>query len=148
MCYGPTLVENSFFCVYLFVNFFLQIIIIPFHFIVSYVQIVTQHYESKTVWKAPVQPLQKIRTISITKGSHHVLPPNWHFSLSAKINGTQRRTLVSPWRMNCTYCGMPKGTSRVEATSNNEKIKPIALAVIMLCFSEGISQSVTQSVIH
>ena len=40
--------------------------------------------------------LSKIRTISVTKGSHHVLPPNQHFLLSAKMNGTQRRTLVSP----------------------------------------------------
>ena len=30
-----------------------------------------------------------------------------------------------------------------EATSNSEKIKPIALAVIELRLSEGISQSVT-----
>ena len=44
------------------------------------------------------------------------------------------------------YCGIPKGTCRAEATSNSEKIKPIALAVIKLCLSEGISQSVTQSV--
>ena len=35
---------------------------------------------------------------------------------------------------------------RAEATSNSEKIKPIALAIIRLRFSEGISQSVTQSV--
>jgi len=56
--------------------------------------------------------------------------------LSAKMKGTQR---VSPWRMHCTYCGMPKGTSRVEATSNSEKIKPVALAVIKLHWSEGIS---------
>ena len=33
-----------------------------------------------------------------------------------------------------------------EVTSNSEKIKPIALAVFKLCFSEGINQSVTQSV--
>jgi len=45
-----------------------------------------------------------------------------------KMNGTQRRTLVRPWRMHFTYCGMPKGTSWAEATSNSEKIKPIALA--------------------
>ena len=38
-----------------------------------------------------------------------------------------------------------KGTCRVEATSNSEKIKPVALAVIELRLSEGISQSVTQS---
>ena len=38
---------------------------------------------------------------------------------------------------------MPKGTCRAEATSNSEKIKPVALAVIELRLSEGISQSVT-----
>ena len=52
--------------------------------------------------------------------------------LSAKMNGTQRRTLVSPCRMHCMYSGMPKGTSRAEATSNSEKIKPVALAIIEL----------------
>ena len=41
---------------------------------------------------------------------------------------------------------MPKGTSQAEATSNSEKIKPISLAIIELCLSEGISQSVTLSV--
>ena len=49
-------------------------------------------------------------------------------------------------RMHCMYCGMPKGTCRAEAMSNSETIKPIALAVIELRLSEGISQSVTQSV--
>ena len=44
------------------------------------------------------------------------------------------------------YCGMPKGTCRTEVTSNNEKIKPVALAVIELLLSEGISQSVSSSV--
>ena len=39
---------------------------------------------------------------------------------------------------------MPKGTCRAEATSNSEKIKPVALAVIELRLSEGISQSVSQ----
>ena len=38
-------------------------------------------------------------------------------------------------------CGMPKGTSWAEATSNSEKIEPIALAVIKLHLSEGISLS-------
>ena len=39
---------------------------------------------------------------------------------------------------------MPKGTCRAEAMSNSEKIKPVALAVIKLRLSEGISQSVSQ----
>ena len=46
--------------------------------------------------------------------------------------------------MYCTSCGVPKGTSRDEATLNSGKIKPVALAVIKLCLSEGISQSVSQ----
>ena len=47
---------------------------------------------------------------------------------------------------------MPKGTSQAEATSNSEKIKSVALAIIELCESEGIKQlylvsySVSQSV--
>ena len=39
-----------------------------------------------------------------------------------------------------------KKTSRDEATSDSEKIKPVALAVIKLRLSEGIRQSVENSV--
>jgi len=40
---------------------------------------------------------------------------------------------------------MPKGTSWAEATSNSEKIKPVALAVIKSRWSEAsVSQSVSQ----
>ena len=39
------------------------------------------------------------------------------------------------------HCGMPKGTCRAEATSSSENIKPVALAIIKLCLSEGIRQS-------
>ena len=48
--------------------------------------------------------------------------------------------------MHYIYCGMPKGTSRAEATSNNEKIKPVALAVIELRLFDSISQLLSQSV--
>ena len=41
------------------------------------------------------------------------------------------------------HSGMPKGTSRAEATSNSEKIKPVALAVTELRLSEGIRQAVS-----
>ena len=40
--------------------------------------------------------------------------------------------------------GMPKFTSRAKTMSNSEKIKPVALAIIELCLSEGIRQSVSQ----
>jgi len=38
---------------------------------------------------------------------------------------------------------MTKGTSQAEATSSNEEIKPVALAIVELCKSEGISQVVS-----
>ena len=41
---------------------------------------------------------------------------------------------------------MPKGTCQAETTSNSEKIKPVALAVIELHLSEGISQLLSQLV--
>ena len=73
---------------------------------------------------------------------NHMQPPN-HFSLSMKMNETQRRTLVSSWRMHCTYCSMPKGTSQAEATSNSEKN---ALAIIKL-LKASVGQSVPLSVL-
>ena len=63
----------------------------------------------------------KIRMISVSKGSHHMHCQNQHFSLSTKMNGTQRITLVSPWRMCYMYCNVSKGISLDEATSNSEK---------------------------
>jgi len=38
---------------------------------------------------------------------------------------------------------MPKGTSLAEAMPNSEKIKLVALAVMELCWSEGIRQLVS-----
>ena len=46
----------------------------------------------------------------------------------------------------CKYCGMRKDTSQVEETFDNENIRPVALAVIELCLSEGIRQLVSQLV--
>jgi len=41
------------------------------------------------------------------------------------------------------YSGMGKGTSQAEVTLNSEKIKPVALAIVELCESEGIRQLVS-----
>jgi len=54
--------------------------------------------------------------ILVRKGSHHMLPWNQQFLLSAKMNGTQRRTPASLWRMHYAYCSMLKGTTWAEAT--------------------------------
>jgi len=47
--------------------------------------------------------------------------------------------------MYCTYSSITKGTSRAEATSNSEKIKPTALAIIELHLFEGINQAVIKN---
>jgi len=63
-----------------------------------------------------------------------------------KGNGTQRKAKVSPWCTHRSYCGWRKGTSRAEATSNGEKNEPVALAIVEVRRSEGISQSVSQKI--
>jgi len=74
------------------------------------------------------------------------LPLNWHFSWWTKMNGTQRRAVLSPWRTYCMYSSMAKGTSRTEAMSNSEKIRPVALAIVESHESEGIRQAGRQAV--
>jgi len=41
--------------------------------------------------------------------------------------------------MHCMYSGIAKGTSQAEVTLNSKKIKPVALAIVKLHKSEGIS---------
>jgi len=71
------------------------------------------------------------------------LPQNRHLLWWAKMKGTQKRALVSPWRMLCMHSSMAKGTSQAEAMSSSEKIKSVALAIVELHESEGISQLVS-----
>jgi len=54
------------------------------------------------------------------------LPQNQHYSWWAKMNGIQRKALVSPWRMHWMYSGIAKGTSWVEVTSNSKKNQALA----------------------
>jgi len=44
--------------------------------------------------------------------------------------------------MHCSYCRWRKGTSWAKAMLNGEKIEPVALAIVELHWSEGISQLV------
>jgi len=59
------------------------------------------------------------------------------------VNGTQRRAFHGKSIVNSS--GAPKSTSQAEAILNNEKIKPIALAIVELRKSEGIRQAVRVS---
>jgi len=86
----------------------------------------------------------KVATMKITDDLMEAitcLPLNWHFSWWTKVNGTQRRAVVSPWRMHCMCSGMAKSTSQAQAKSNSKKIKPVALAIVELRESESIRQA-------
>ena len=64
----------------------------PLYFFVNCFQLVTQQYKPR-----PSGSHYEIYgQFQLHKGSQHVQSPNRHFSLSAKMNGTERRTLVSP----------------------------------------------------
>jgi len=54
--------------------------------------------------------------------------------------GDQRGTKVAPWCKHCSCCGWWIGTSQDKATLISEEIKSLALAVLELCLSEGISK--------
>jgi len=56
-----------------------------------------------------------------------------------EIKGEQRYTLAEPWCKRWIFSGWWKGTSREEATLNSEEIKAVAIAIIELRLSEGIS---------
>ena len=74
-----------------------------------------------------------------------MLLPNRHFYVSKDEWDTEEDT--GKFMKNVLYVlWYAKGTSWANATLNSEIIKPISLAVFELCLSEGINQSVTQSV--
>jgi len=73
----------------------------------------------------------------------HVPPRINTSAVVKKGNRTQRKTKVSPRCMHYSYCGWQKGTSWVKATLNGEKNEPVVLAIVELCWSEGIRQSVS-----
>ena len=57
----------------------------------------------------------------------------------------QQKALVEPWGKHWSCCcGWWKGTSPDEATLNSEEIKAVAIAVIKLLFSEGISKGASE----
>jgi len=85
----------------------------------------------------------KVATMKITDDFCYEWKPSraFHkinFLWWAKMNGTQRRALVSPWRMHCIYNSTAKSTFWAEAMSNSEIIKPVAFAIIELHESKGI----------
>jgi len=61
------------------------------------------------------------------------------------MHGTQRRTPGKSLKNALNLLRYAKRHLRAEATSNSEKIKPVALAVIELRWSEDIRQLVSQS---
>ena len=67
----------------------------------------------------------------------HTPTTNCHFW---RIMGAQCGTKVAPWYKHCNWGGWWKGTSWDKETLINAEIKLVALAVLKLCLSEGISK--------
>jgi len=83
--------------------------------------------------------------LHLPKKSYNVCTINCHLCGSGERNGAQIRTKVSFGRTMMQVLELlrlEKGMSWDEATLNSGKIKPIALVVIELLLSEGISKSV------
>jgi len=62
-----------------------------------------------------------------------------------EYKGEQREVLVKPGCKHWSCCGWRKRTSPDKAMLNSEEIKPLAIAIIELCLSEGISKGMSQS---
>ena len=71
--------------------------------------------------------------------SHNARTTNRHLCGSGERNGAQRRAKVS-FDKAMMQVLLAKGTSRDKAMPNSVKMKSIALVVIGLCLSEGISK--------
>jgi len=59
----------------------------------------------------------KVATMKITDDLMETttyLPLNWHFLWWTKINGAQRRAMLSPWRRHCMYSDMGKAPLRLK----------------------------------
>jgi len=82
----------------------------------------SSHYEKYRQFlvtqRKPSHATTKLTLFTVSKGEWNTKEGHWY---------------VPEECPHYTYCGMPKGTSRAEATSNSEKVKPVALAVVKLC---------------
>jgi len=87
-------------------------------------------YQLVQIEKYLYNPNSQYEKYPLQKGSHHVQPPNQHFLLSAKIDGTQMSTLVE-CIVHTAVC-QKACTSRGEGTLNSEKLKRVALAIVKL----------------
>ena len=114
----------------------------------THVQPVTQQYESRTVRKVCNQSshYEKYRRCCYKRKPSCATTNLALFAVSKDEWDTKEDT-KSPWRMHCTYCGMPKAPSNVEQWKN--QVRSLSRCQVMR-LSEGIcqllSQSVTQSV--
>ena len=84
---------------------------------------------------------------SRTKALYNLRIASRHLCGKGERNGVQRRTKVSFGRtmmQALELLQLAKGTSPDEATLNSEEIKAVAIAIIELCLSEGISKGVSE----
>ena len=95
---------------------------------------------------------EQCRWFLLYKENYHVFQcaTKLTFFMSAKVNGTQRRTLVIPWRMSiiCTaVCWKACATLELKQPWTVKKIKPITNGLCSLCStSQLVENSIWNSV--
>ena len=97
-----------------------------------------QQYDSTTIQKASSS---NYNMISIMRGRYHM---QHHFRCQQDEWSTKED--IGKSMKNALYVLWCAGAKRDEVTSNSEKMKPVAIAVIKLHLFEGISQSVTRKI--
>jgi len=125
----------------------------PVRFVLSYVLSVMQQYKQRTAWKVSLQSVLSFRKICSwnacpTPRYVKALKPLRVYRTSCdceeRMGDQSLGTQVAPWCKHRSSCGWWKGTSQDEATLISEEIKSLALAILELCLSEGISKYVSK----
>ena len=80
-------------------------------------------------------------TVSMYRKAMPYTTMNWHFVLSAKRNGTQRRTTLSIRCMHFLYCGI---CQKIPVRLKHEKVKPVDIIPVIkfACLKALVSKSV------
>jgi len=126
-----------------------------FYFNYSHALPINHRYIQNTVWKKTGPQNMNVGAQCENYGQFslkaiHMWPRINTSTVVKKENGAQRKTKVSPRCTHCSYCKWRKAPLRPKWhrtlkkwACSGWKNEPVALATVELCWSKGISQSVS-----
>jgi len=98
------------------------------------------HFITLYVYKQGIVCEMPLQSFWFTLNSLHVYHKSSPMHGCEESIGVQSGSKVAPWCKDSSYCGWWKGTSQDKVLLISEEIKSVALAVLELCLSEGISK--------